>query len=72
VAEEVLVNHQLQILNRILHTGDEVEVFVVEVEDVLKRIFEIDIEILGLELLRMVVVVAVVEEGLQDHDWMPL
>ena len=41
VAEEeevMLVNHQLQILNRILQTGDEVEVSVVEVEveDILK------------------------------------
>ena len=40
VAEEegvILVNHQLQILNHILRTGDEVEGSVVEVEeDILK------------------------------------
>ena len=77
VAEEevMLVNLQLQILNHILQTvlqtGGEVEVSVVEVEDILKRIFGIDIVILGLELLRTVVVVVVVE-GLKNYSRTPL
>lgn len=71
----VLVKHQLQILNHILQTGDEViGVSVVEVgdEDILKSILQIDILILGLELLQTFVVVVVVEGFNKDYDQMPL
>ena len=75
MAEEavMLVNHHHQILNRILQSGDEAEVLVVEVEVevILKWIFGIDTLTFGLELLRTSVVVVVVEV-LKDYDRMPL
>ena len=69
--EVMLVNHQLQILNRILQSGDEVEVSVVEDEvgDILKGNLGIDILTLGLELLQTFVVVL---EGLKGYDQMRL
>jgi hypothetical protein len=75
--EVILVKHQLQILNHILQTGDEVEGVSaveggVEVEEILKLLsFGIDTLILELELLRTFVVVVVVE-ALKNYDRMPL